>query len=67
MNSVEVLRKNASRHSKNNRDGWGHQIRSYILDRSVVKDARTGVETCDVKAVLDGDLDQFILPTLLLK
>jgi peptide chain release factor 2 len=39
---------------------WGHQIRSYVLDQSRIKDLRTGVETGNPQAVLDGDLDQFI-------
>ena len=39
---------------------WGHQIRNYILDQSIVKDLRTNVETGNTRAVLDGDLDQFI-------
>ncbi len=40
--------------------GWGSQIRSYVLDQSRIKDLRTGVETGNTQAVLDGDLDQFI-------
>ncbi|MFZ6644098.1 peptide chain release factor 2 [Undibacterium sp. TJN25] len=40
--------------------GWGHQIRSYVLDQSRIKDLRTGFETGNTKAVLDGDLDEFI-------
>ena len=40
--------------------GWGHQIRSYVLDNSRIKDLRTNVETSNTKAVLDGDLDIFI-------
>jgi len=40
--------------------GWGSQIRSYVLDKSHIKDLRTGVETTNTQAVLDGDLDQFI-------
>lgn len=39
---------------------WGSQIRSYVLDASRVKDLRTGVETSNVQAVLDGDIDLFI-------
>lgn len=39
---------------------WGNQIRSYILDNSRIKDLRTGVEKRNIKAVLDGDLDDFI-------
>lgn len=40
--------------------GWGHQIRSYVLDQSRIKDLRTNVETGNTQAVLDGDLDEFI-------
>jgi peptide chain release factor 2 len=39
---------------------WGHQIRSYVLDQSRVKDLRTGVESGNPQTVLDGDLDKFI-------
>jgi len=44
--------------------GWGSQIRSYVLDASRIKDLRTGVETGNTQAVLDGDLDQFIEASL---
>lgn len=44
--------------------GWGSQIRSYVLDQSRVKDLRTGVETSNTQAVLDGSLDQFIEASL---
>lgn len=44
--------------------GWGSQIRSYVLDQSRIKDLRTGVETSNTGAVLDGDLDQFIEASL---
>ena len=40
--------------------GWGNQIRSYVLDQSRIKDLRTGVETGNTQAVLDGGLDLFI-------
>ena len=43
---------------------WGSQIRSYVLDDSRVKDLRTGVETRNTQAVLDGDLDKFIEESL---
>ena len=44
--------------------GWGHQIRSYVLDQSRIKDLRTNVETGNTQAVLDGDLDPFIEASL---
>jgi peptide chain release factor 2 len=44
--------------------GWGHQIRSYVLDNSRIKDLRTGVEVSATQKVLDGDLDQFIEASL---
>jgi peptide chain release factor 2 len=44
--------------------GWGHQIRSYVLDQSRIKDLRTNVEAGDTQRVLDGDLDLFIEASL---
>jgi len=44
--------------------GWGSQIRSYVLDDSRIKDLRTGVETHNTQAVLDGGLDKFIEASL---
>jgi peptide chain release factor 2 len=44
--------------------GWGHQIRSYVLDNSRIKDLRTGVEVSATQKVLDGDLDPFIEASL---
>jgi peptide chain release factor 2 len=44
--------------------GWGHQIRSYVLDQSRIKDLRTNVERGDTQTVLDGDLDDFIEASL---
>ncbi|CAN5368030.1 peptide chain release factor 2 [soil metagenome] len=44
--------------------GWGHQIRSYVLDQSRIKDLRTNVETGNTRSVLDGDLDDFISASL---
>ena len=44
--------------------GWGSQIRSYVLDASRIKDLRTSVETGNTQAVLDGDLNQFIIASL---
>jgi peptide chain release factor 2 len=44
--------------------GWGHQIRSYVLDQSRIKDLRTNLEIGNTQAVLDGDLDEFIEASL---
>lgn len=44
--------------------GWGHQIRSYVLDQSRIKDLRTNVEISNTRSVLDGDLDPFITESL---
>jgi peptide chain release factor 2 len=44
--------------------GWGHQIRSYVLDNSRIKDLRTNVEISNTQKVLDGDLDAFITASL---
>jgi peptide chain release factor 2 len=44
--------------------GWGHQIRSYVLDQSRIKDLRTNIEIGNTQAVLDGDLDDFVEASL---
>jgi len=44
--------------------GWGSQIRSYVLDQARIKDLRTGVESSNTQAVLDGDINQFIEASL---
>jgi peptide chain release factor 2 len=44
--------------------GWGSQIRSYVLDQSRIKDLRTGIETSNTGAVLNGDLDRFMEASL---
>lgn len=44
--------------------GWGHQIRSYVLDQSRIKDLRTNVESGNIQAILDGDIDNFIEASL---
>lgn len=44
--------------------GWGHQIRSYVLDQSRIKDLRTNIEVGNTQSVLDGDLDDFIEASL---
>ena len=64
---LEMQKKNAEKQQmeENKSDiGWGSQIRSYVLDDSRIKDLRTGVETRNTQAVLDGDLDQFIEESL---
>ncbi len=43
---------------------WGHQIRSYVLDQSRIKDLRTGIEIGNTTAVLDGALDEFMQASL---
>ncbi len=44
--------------------GWGSQIRSYVLDQSRIKDLRTGIETSNTQAVLDGDITAFLTESL---
>jgi len=44
--------------------GWGHQIRSYVLDQSRIKDLRTNIEIGNTQSVLDGDLDVFVTASL---
>jgi peptide chain release factor 2 len=64
---LELQKKNAEQQAQeaNKSDiGWGSQIRSYVLDQSRIKDLRTGVETSNTQAVLDGDLDLFIEASL---
>ncbi len=64
---MEMLRRNAEKQALENTKadiGWGSQIRSYVLDDSRVKDLRTGVETRNTQAVLDGSLDLFIKASL---
>jgi peptide chain release factor 2 len=67
MYEQEMLRRNADKQALEDTKsdiGWGSQIRSYVLDDSRVKDLRTGVQTSNTQAVLDGDLDQFIVESL---
>lgn len=64
---MEVLKRNEEKQAMedNKADiGWGSQIRSYVLDASRIKDLRTGVETSNTQAVLDGALDPFIEASL---
>ncbi len=64
---LELLKRNAESQQMEEAKsdiGWGSQIRSYVLDQSRIKDLRTGVETGNTQAVLDGDLDQFVEASL---
>lgn len=64
---MEMQKKNAEQQAleaSKSDIGWGSQIRSYVLDQSRIKDLRTGVETTNTQAVLDGALDQFIKASL---
>lgn len=67
MYEQEMQKRNAEKQAMEDSKadiGWGSQIRSYVLDDSRVKDLRTGVQTSNTQAVLDGDLDQFIVESL---
>ena len=64
---MEIQKRNADKQALEDSKsdiGWGSQIRSYVLDQSRIKDLRTGVETGNIQAVLDGDLDMFIEASL---
>lgn len=64
---LELQKKNAAKdalESNKTEISWGSQIRSYVLDDARIKDLRTGVETRNTQAVLDGDLDPFIKASL---
>ena len=64
---LEVQKRNADQQAVEDSKsdiGWGSQIRSYVLDQSRIKDLRTGVETGNTQAVLDGGLDLFIEASL---
>ena len=64
---MEVQKRNATQQAVEDTKsdiGWGSQIRSYVLDQSRIKDLRTGVETGNTQAVLDGGLDMFIEASL---
>ena len=64
---MEMQKRNADQQTLENSKsdiGWGSQIRSYVLDQSRIKDLRTGQETGNTQAVLDGDLDDFIEASL---
>ena len=64
---MEIQKRNAAKQAMEDSKsdiGWGSQIRSYVLDQSRIKDLRTGVETSNTQAVLDGKLDDFIEASL---
>jgi len=64
---LEMQKRNEARQAQEDSKadiGWGSQIRSYVLDQSRIKDLRTGIETGNTQAVLDGDLDDFIEASL---
>jgi peptide chain release factor 2 len=64
---IEMQKRNADKQALEDSKsdiGWGSQIRSYVLDQSRIKDLRTGIETGNTQAVLDGDLDMFIEASL---
>ncbi|GAA4411221.1 peptide chain release factor 2 [Nibrella viscosa] len=67
---IEVEKRNAARaevEASKKKIEWGSQIRSYVLDDRRVKDHRTGYQTSNTEAVLDGDLDEFIKSFLLMQ
>jgi peptide chain release factor 2 len=67
MYEQEMIKRNSEKQALEDSKsdiGWGSQIRSYVLDDSRVKDLRTNVQTSNTQAVLDGDLDQFIVESL---
>ena len=64
---IEILKRNEEKQAMEDSKadiGWGSQIRSYVLDASRIKDLRTGVETSNTQAVLDGAIDPFIEASL---
>ncbi|TDR82683.1 peptide chain release factor 2 (bRF-2) [Paludibacterium purpuratum] len=64
---LELKKRNAAKQALEDSKtdvGWGHQIRSYVFDQSRIKDLRTGHEVGNIKAVMDGDLDDFIEASL---
>ena len=64
---LELRKRNAAKQALEDSKtdiAWGHQIRSYVLDQSRIKDLRTGVEIGNTQSVLDGDLDDFISASL---
>ena len=64
---MEMLKRNEAAQAQEDSKadiGWGSQIRSYVLDDQRIKDLRTNVQTSNCNAVLDGNLDQFIVASL---
>ncbi len=64
---LEMMKRNAEKQALEDSKSdiaWGHQIRSYVLDQSRIKDLRTNVERTDTQKVLDGDLDEFMEASL---
>ena len=64
---LEMMKRNAEKQALEDSKSdiaWGHQIRSYVLDQSRIKDLRTNVERTDTQKVLDGDLDGFMEASL---
>jgi peptide chain release factor 2 len=64
---LELRKRNAERQAMEDAKtdiAWGHQIRSYVLDQSRIKDLRTNIEIGNTQSVLDGDLDEFIEASL---
>ena len=67
MYEAELRKRNADKQAMEDGKtdiGWGHQIRSYVLDQSRIKDLRTNIEIGNTQGVLDGDLDEFIQASL---
>lgn len=67
MYEQEIMKRNTEKQALEDSKsdiGWGSQIRSYVLDDQRIKDLRTGVQTSNCGAVLDGKLDQFIEASL---
>jgi len=65
--NLELSKRNADKQALEDAKtdiGWGHQIRSYVLDQGRIKDLRTNVEVGNTQGVLDGDLDPFIMESL---
>ena len=65
--NLELSKRNADKQALEDAKtdiGWGHQIRSYVLDQGRIKDLRTNVEIGNTQGVLDGDLDPFIMESL---